>query len=46
VAISIYCDQHGRDYLSAADLNRGTSQTISNPASPLIASMPYNGPRL
>jgi hypothetical protein len=42
VAISIYYDQHGRDYLSAADLNRGTSQTISNPASPVIASMPYN----
>ena len=42
VAISIYYDQHGRDYLSAADLNRGTSQTVSNPASPLIASMPYN----
>ncbi len=42
VAISIYYDQHGRDYLSAADLSRGTSQTISRPASLVIASMPYN----
>ena len=42
MAISIYYDQHGRDYLSAADLSRGTSQTISRPASLVIASVPYN----
>ena len=42
VALSIYYDQHGRNYLGLTLLNRGTSQTITNPASPLIASMPYN----
>jgi hypothetical protein len=42
VTISIYYDQHGRNYLGLTLLNRGTSQTITNPASPLIASMPYN----
>jgi hypothetical protein len=42
VAISIYYDQHGRNYLGLTLLNRGTSQTITNPASPLTASTPYN----
>jgi hypothetical protein len=41
VFISIYYDQHGRDYLSVT-VNAGISQTISTPASPVIASMPYN----